>query len=382
MRIYSSKLIGKDTQQLFKKIMHENKVIFTIEARDNIYLESMAKYLKLDNDDIYNSIEYMHAELLKELKKVKVDYLELKNALTPQKQKREIAFVFDSEKTGSNIYGAEILNKVLPLLDKRTCNSVLVGDLIGDSKYSTTIRKAFFKFIEREKDINYINHDLFFIVYLNNLSDSAFTSIREYLKNYAPYVGYFDLTFSNVFKHFLSSILVRGFIKNKNQIIAPSEETGKYNPTMFNFEKYGFQCNAVETLYYDIFLSYKIERPINLSEEDVRFSLNAVSTTVLSLSDFKLLIEEPKLQYLMTEKKDNIKMAGLANMSIDELQDQIKSKLNTNYIFNLCFLQQHKTIKFNIMLETIQQASNKPMKLIVALEYVAKDKILRLITMF
>ena len=99
--------------------MQENKIIFTIEARDNVYLESMAEHLKLDNDDIYNAIEYMHAELLKELKKVKVDYLKLKNALTPQKQKREIAFVFDSEKTGSNIYGAEILNQVLPLLDKQ-----------------------------------------------------------------------------------------------------------------------------------------------------------------------------------------------------------------------------------------------------------------------
>ncbi|MDB5091013.1 MAG: hypothetical protein JWR09_5007 [Mucilaginibacter sp.] len=362
--------------------MQENKIIFTIEARDNVYLESMAGHLKLDNDDIYNAIEYMHAGLLKELKKVNIDYFELKNALTPQKQKREIAFVFDSEKTGSTIYGAKILNKIIPLLDKQTCNSVLVGDLIGDSKYSTIIRKAFFEFIEQEKDISYISHDLFFIVYLNNLSDLAFQSIREGLKNYAPYVGYFDLTFSSVFKHFLSSILVRGFVKNKNQIIAPDEETGKYNPTMFNFEKYGFQCNAIESLYYDIFLSYKIERPISLSEEDIRFSLNAVSTTVLTLSDFKLVIEEPKLQYLMTEKKDNFERAGLANMSIDELQDQIKSKLNTNYIFNLCFLPEYGTIKFNIMLETIHQASNKPMKLIVALEYVAKDKILRLITMF
>ncbi|MEO6981371.1 MAG: hypothetical protein ABI113_23450, partial [Mucilaginibacter sp.] len=61
---------------------------------------------------------------------------------------------------------------------------------------------------------------------------------------------------------------------------------------------------------------------------------------------------------------------------------QIKSKLNSNYIFNLCFLPQHGTIKFNIMLETVQRISNKPMKLTLALEYIAKDKILRLITMF
>jgi hypothetical protein len=362
--------------------MDEVKEIFTIEARDNFYLESMTEYLKLDSKDVYDTIEYMHGKLLSEFKKVSLNYQELKNALTPQKEKREIAFVFDSKKTESNIYGAKILDSIIPFLDKKTCNSILVGDLLGDSKHSVTIKKAFFKFIEQDKEINYISHDLFFIVYLNNLSDSALTTIIQGLKNYTPYVGYFDLTFASPFKHFLSSTLIRGFVKNKNQIIAPDTETGKYNPTMFDFEKHGFQCNAIESLYYDIFLSYKIERPVHTSEEDIRFSLNAVSTTVLTLSDFNLVIEESKLQYLITKKKDNFERAGLAQLSIVELQDQIKSKLNTNYIFNLCFLPKYGTIKFNIMIETMQQISNKPMKLIVALEYIVKSRILRLITMF
>ncbi|MEO6979998.1 MAG: hypothetical protein ABI113_16535, partial [Mucilaginibacter sp.] len=289
--------------------MVQDKTIYTIEARSNVYLESMAEYLGLDNKEIYDTIESMHADLLIELAKIKVNYHDLKNALTPQKEKREIAFVFDSEKTESNVYGARILDKIIPLLDKKTCNSILAGDLIGDYNYSAAIRNAFFMFINQEKEINYISHDLFFIVYLNNLSDLAVTTIRQGLKNYSPYVGYFDLTFSSPIKHVLSSILVRAFVKNRNQIIVPDEITGKHNPTMFDFEKHGFQCYSIESLCYDIFLSYKIERPAEQSEEDIRFSLNAVSVMVLTLSDFDLVIEEAKMQYLMTEKKDNFERA-------------------------------------------------------------------------
>lgn len=78
--------------------MVKDKTIYTIEARSNVYLESMAEYLGLDNKEIYDTIESMHADLLIELAKIKVNYHDLKNALTPQKEKREIAFVFDSEK--------------------------------------------------------------------------------------------------------------------------------------------------------------------------------------------------------------------------------------------------------------------------------------------
>lgn len=185
-----------------------------------------------------------------------------------------------------------------------------------------------------------------------------------------------------MFKHYLSTILIRNFIKDRHQIIAQDEDTGYHNPTWYPFEEYGFKCKAINSIYYGIFLSYKIERPASLSEEDIRFSLNAVSRAVFKLVEFKLVIEEPKLQYLLTKKKDNLERAGLLNLSLEELQDQVKSRINTNYIFNLCFLPEFNTIKFNIMLEISQNRGYKQMKFIVALEYRADDKILRLITMF
>jgi hypothetical protein len=48
----------------------------------------------------------------------------------------------------------------------------------------------------------------------------------------------------------------------------------------------------------------------------------------------------------------------------------------------LCFLPQLKTIKFNIMLEILNDITYKKTKLIVGLKYLAEQKILRLITIF
>ncbi|WP_144043696.1 hypothetical protein [Sphingobacterium cellulitidis] len=358
------------------------RTIYTIDARENVYLESMAEAMKLDNETVHDVIGSMFEELLNELKKVKINYSDLKNCLTPQKKKREIAFVFDSVKTESDMYGARIITKLFSIFDKKSCNSVLVGDLIGSRNAENVIRDAFFHFLVKEKEVNYLSNDLFFIVYINNLSDFAFNNIRQTLVDYKPYIGYLDLTYSNPFKHYLSTILIRNFIKDRDQVITPDEDTGYHNPTWYSFEDHGFKCKAINSLYYGLFLSYKIERPAMLTEEDIRFSLNAVSSAVFRLSDFNLVIEEPKLQYLVSNKRDNLERAGMLDMSIDELQHQIKIRINTNYIFNLCILKEYHTVKFNIMLESGRKDSDNRMKLEAALEYRADDKILRLITMF
>lgn len=146
--------------------MELNKTIYTIDARENIYLESMAKAIKLDDEAVYDVIQQMFAEFLVETKKVELNYLDLKNCLTPQKQKLEIAFVFDSLKTGSDTYGAKIMSKLLSLFDKKTCNSILVGDFIGPPQAASALKQAFFHFLKQEKEINYISNDLFFIVYI------------------------------------------------------------------------------------------------------------------------------------------------------------------------------------------------------------------------
>ena len=363
---------------IWSRVEKEFLMIYAIDARDNIYLESMALTMGMDNSDVFNAIDDLHLEFLDELKKVDVNYSDLKNCLIPQKKKREIALVFDSEITGSSIYGVEILTKLLSVFKMPSCNSILLGDLIVDANYRNEIKAAFFQFIVKEKEINYISNELFFIVYINNLSEFVFDNIRTSLNDYPPYVGFFDLTFSSSFKNYISTILVRSFIVHKNEIIVPNEITGIYNPTWYPFEEYGFKCKSVSSEHYGLFLSYKIERPANLSGEDVRFSLNAISTTVFNLSDFQLIIDESKFKYLFKSKNHSLNRAGLSDMSVSDLENEIRLKINSNYIFNLRLSP--NTIQFNIMIEAMRSDSGKKTKLLVALEYAAEKKILRLIT--
>lgn len=91
----------------------------------------MAEAAKLDDETVFDVMEYMFEEFLVEIRKVKVNYSDLKNCLTPQKQKLDLAFVFDSLKTESDIYGVKIMSKLLSLFDKKICNSILVGDFLG-----------------------------------------------------------------------------------------------------------------------------------------------------------------------------------------------------------------------------------------------------------
>jgi len=360
-----------------------NKTIYSIEARTNVLLESMAKSMKLDSNDVYQVIGEMFEELHVELKKVDINYTELKNCVTPQKKKHEIAFVFDSNQFESFAYGVEVITHLLPIFDKTSTNSILVGDYIGESASQGVLKEAFFDHLIPVKTINYISSEQFYLVYINNLTKSNFESIKTGLVGYVPYVGYFDMTYSSPLKAYICSYMVRFFIKHQNTIITSDEDTGYHNPHFYPFEDYGFTCKAVQSISYDIFLSYKIERTvIKGGEEDSRFSLNAISASPLDLSDFALVIQEPKLQYLYTIKKDNIERAGLLHLTLAEFENEIKKKIESNYIFNLCFIPEHHTVKFDIMLEFRSNGIGEMMKFVVSLEYLANQKVLRLITMF
>lgn len=362
--------------------MTSNK-IFTLDAREHTFLEVIKGHFNLTSVDIYQEIQRLFDNLLSTLSEKKISYQDLKNALVPRSDRNEIAFVFDTSLIKSPLYGYEVFKILIPLLEKDSTNSILCGDYIGEEKFREFLKLIFFEHIEAHKKINYLHHGLFYIVYINNLSDRHFFKLNEGLKTLDGYVGYFNLSYSSSIKTFLSSILARPFLKNKTTILNASEGDEDVNMTGYSFEPNGYNLKGIDDLYYGLFLSYKIEREIFSGyEDDTLFSLNAITENVLDISDFKLLIEESKLNYLLREKTDNLERAGVAGLSITELELLIKNKISNNYIYNLSYLPDSKTIKFNILIETLRKDNNMPMKLTVALEYKALEKTLRLITMF
>jgi len=357
--------------------------IYTLDARDNITLDLLSSAFGIDKPAMHNVINTDFKQCVEMLKDLEVNYEDLKNALIPAGNKKEIVFVFDSTKTGSASYGYPIMEKFISLFDKKSSHSVLIGDYIDRGNYNQELKEEFLNHIQTSKNIHYQSADQFYLVYINNLAESTALSFDQELSADEAYAGYFDLTYSSWLKTYLSTILIRAYIKSKNNIIAAGEFSEKEIPLNFPFKNYGFRTIGIQAHHYGLFLSYKIERKtFKEIEDDVSFSISAISVDTLDLSTFDIIIEELKLQYLKENKTDNLMRAGFLNLDRDTLSQRIREKILSNYLYNLCVLPEHGTIKFNVMIETERADTKKPMKLLVALEYISNQKQLRLLTMY
>ncbi len=286
------------------------RTIFTLDAREHVFLDVLKSHYNLTSSDINREINELFSHMLSILSAKTIDYQDLKNALIPRSDRKEIAFVFDTKMLESSAYGHEVFLRLFPLLERNSCVSVLCGDYVGEEKHGEFLRAIFIGEINSAREVNYRHHSLFFIVYLNNLSDTQFIKLNKGLLEFNAYVGYFNLTFSSPIKSYLSTILIRLLIKNKMTIITSNEENEDTNNTTYPFEENGYQCKGIDTLSYGIFLSYKIEREIFPGyETDTAFAINAITENVFDISTFKLFIEDKKLHYLLREKPDNLERA-------------------------------------------------------------------------
>ena len=251
------------------------------------------------------------------------------------------------------------------------------------------LHSLFFENINQNNPTTYQYHSQYFLVYINNLSQSMVQNLIDGLKKHKYFTGYFDLTYSSKIKTYLSTILVPKFIKHKTTLISPDPydtliiDEIDADELACDYEELGFNCKFVHAAYYSIFLSYKIERKIlkNL-ENDTIFSLNTLTSSFIDLSECDIEIEPSKLDYLHEKKTDNIERAGFLDLTASELTERIKEKLEQNYIYNLSFLEKYDTLKFNIIIEVPRVDSQKLMKLLIALEYKPEERKLRLITMY
>lgn len=176
-------------------------------------------------------------------------------------------------------------------------------------------------------------------------------------------------------------------MKHKNIIIQGHEDDWDLdediNMSGYPFEENSYVCRSVPSYLEGALLSYKIERPvIEGFEEDLEFSLNAISTSPLSFTDFEVLVEEAKLAYLKREKASSMARAGLDNVSNVGLAASIRGKLLDSYIYNMAFDVEHNIQKFNIIIELPSVDEARPVRLLAALEYQAVNKVLRLLTLY
>ncbi len=368
--------------------MENIKLIYTLDARDNVLLKVIRDHFDMSNVDIQNQVQSMRQALESELRSKGIDYNDLRSVLVPNQERKEVVFVFDRLQINSSWYGYDVFEKLIPLFGRDTKHSILSGDYLDVFiRDQESLKQIMLQQMSLKKEINFVRSNQFYVVYINNISQGEIERMNKSLSDWEPYVGYADMTYSSNFKHLLSGMLVNTFIKYNTIIIQGSEDdtpiTEDQNKSGYPFEDFKFECKTINSDLYDLFLSYKIERPATLNfieNEDISFSLNSISLNPLPLDDFVIDVKEAKVEYLKNNKGDSLQRSGLKDITADQLSEHIKSKVNQNYIYNMDYRQEHNVALFNIILEFISEG--KPSRLTASLEYIPNSKTLRLITLF
>lgn len=355
--------------------------LHTLDARDNVMLEVMLKESALSPDHILREIRWLLEETTSALAARGISYASLRPALVPSSTRREIALIFDSMRIGNAWYGLPIHRAVIPLLERKSCHSVLGGDLLGETDMQWRIRGGLEGGLVPSSALDYRHSTQYFALYINNLSDSMVRKLHEGLATFAPYVGFVDCTLGGFMKTYFSMTLVSEFVKRGHVIIQQHEDDlepdANQNTIGYPFEEFGYTVRSIPSMLFGVLLSYKIERPVFPGfESDTEFSLNAVSTFPSQLDGFHVTVDPMKLKYLLENKSGSLRRAGLSEVQPAELEKVIAAKLQANYIYNMCQNDDHGVVKFNILVE------HGECRLTVALEYVPADQTVRLITMY
>lgn len=362
--------------------------IHTLNARGNVLLPTLREYFSWSDARSFREIQLFHKHFLDVLKAKGIDYELLRSALTPQQTKYEAAFLFDEERCDNEFMpGVECADALFKLLHRKATHSILAGELIDDR--DEIARKLLGEAAVVAKDLNF-NHPCFcYVLYVNNLSQKAVKTIHDGLKPHNAYLGYVPCTYASLAKTFISMSLVNLVIRHKNTVILGHEDdrpnTEDHNLHLQNYTALGLKVKSIQSMYFDTFLAYKIEQMLlEESDDDLEIALRSMSKDIAPLTDFTVLIEDDKFnKYLKTAKLGKLNRAGIAELTKVELEDAIRARLRSNYLYNMEWVDEvtHQLSKFNIMLE-FPRAGGLGERLLVSLEYKPAEKVLRLLTAY
>ncbi|WP_186161079.1 hypothetical protein [Burkholderia gladioli] len=363
--------------------------IHTLNARGNLLLPIMRQYFSWSDARAFREIQRFHQDCIHILKSKKISYADLRTALTPQQAKHEAAFLFDEKRCSSQFNpGVEVADALFKLLDPKTTHSILAGELRDDK--DELARPLLAEASVIATDLNFQHPCFCFVLYVNNLSEGALSKIHEGLKAHPAYLGYVPCTFSGIAKTFVSMGLANLAIKHEDMVILGHEDdrdnSENCNLHLHDYEASGFKVRSLQSMYFHTFLSYKPEQLLlEETDDDLEIAIRAMSQTVapLELGKLSVVIEDNKFEnYLRTHKLGKLSNAGLHELSRADLEEAIRQKLRSSYIYNLDWRDEAKyqASLFNIMLE-FQKEGGYPERIVASLEYKPVEQVLRLVTM-
>lgn len=341
-----------------------------INSRDTVIFDILKNY----EESFINNLRDFDKTMKKKLMLEHINYNDLKTILSPG-NKGDIAFIFDYTKIDNCLYGEYLLKLIMKkLYNDNFC--FLHGDYCI---YSANSQEKNIKIKELKKSLyeeyNTISDpSSLYIMYFTNIGITKAKDINNYLKEIEKsYIGFSELNLNGNFKTILSTILSQPFIKHNKNIIEPSPNTEYIEkndcPNFLILKNYDYKFFNINSDYYNIFLEYKIPSTIKHNDKDLYYSLKYLNNDINDkiVKDLNIIITKEKISYLLKQKeyifnKWNIK-------DINEIRDfliiKIKEALALGEIFDLDFMDEYDTFKFNIYIEHLNRKYKIGLKLLI-----------------
>lgn len=360
-----------------------NSTIWTLNARDSVYLRVLQDVLHLEAGGTHRLIQTLLASVEQSLARKKVFYQDLRRPLCPHEDVGEACFFFDSERIGEYWYGRRVGELMLLALEREHSTSLLWGDIGASSPYLWLAALDDAKLVAPlPSHPNYV-----MAVYVNNVTPARRERMHASLLGQDGYLGYADTTYASLLKSMLAMTLTPCYVKMGDVFIAQcpddaSDDTNENSPG-WPLEGHGYRCVSIGSAVYSTFLSYKIER---LSEgdpnldDDVSFALTAIEPDPLRLAECRLLIEPEKFNlFLRKTRIESLRNAGIDHLDRGELEQLVQRQLTMNYVYELK-LRDGQAF-FNTIVEVPNAPAGRRHRIRVNLEYLPRASTVRLVTL-
>ncbi len=313
-------------------------------STEHVYIDAVSEYERWtpegERAEIWRNLDLLVAQL----ESLGIKYDELRNALCPRQDKREVCLMFDSivlEKTyGDYAYGAS--KSILPLLPAKLKTAIRHGDLISAN---------------RRSDVDYLAStyphlcldevmatDQIYCVHLSNLSPGNRDAIELGLRDTPGFVGVVDVTLQSPLKNLVSGTLTANLLKvGATYVSAHYDEIEPKEGTYEgNWDLGRTRTVSVFEVLFGQYLTYKIQRSsggaLDRKEALLLTSLAANYSRKIS-SKIDVSITDRKLDYLRMAKGANLKNMGLSHVTSEQLCSLVLDKARHHYLYGLRLLE-------------------------------------------
>lgn len=357
-----------------------------LNARDNSLLHYIfLEHANADAGRFQIAIQREAQQIRNLLASKQVRYDDLKSALVPSAEGKQVAFLYDWRADTSWNYAVGFASHYLPALRKKLYTSVLHGDLHEMS--SPMPVEALNATLVRGSD-DAVNWTTQYVVLFSNLRPGDVDTLHAALSEVRGYSGYLDVSFGGAVRDYLASTVTPLWVVANRKVIV---DHGSDDPLVdnqdtvgYDLPRYDFDVVSLISVYFTAFMSYKVESSNAFQAQDDRIlNLAAITGQLVDIDATEVVVHPDKVDKYLLVKRDKLRLMtsiGLQEVNPERLAELAREKLAQSYIYDFRFAPDG-AVTFAVSAE-FEKPDGGMARRLLALKYDRSTRAISLVSMY